>query len=248
MPKELSCGFILFQKGTDRLLVCHPNGKPDQGYHCFDIPKGHIEEGEDPFEAAMRELREETGITKVEDVRDLGHCPYQKTKALHLFSAYADFNIDELHCDSMFTDSFGNEKREIDRFRLTRDPELLFRNMWWYAANEMRNRGMLRKVSVPLSGNLFWAVSYLAKQRIDDLLWQITSLKDANRWNPNSEYFVDNGIPENYPDDYKYIVTYSNIEKALRQNEPVGDTFPMDRKVSTICPFPFEESLEDLWQ
>lgn len=248
MPKELSCGFILFQKGTDRLLVCHPNGKPGTGYHSFDIPKGHIEDNEEPFDAAMRELREETGITEVEDIRDLGHCPYQSTKALHLFSAYADFDINQLHCDSMFTDNFGNEKREVDKYRLTRDPELLFKNMWWYAANEMRARGMLRKVSVDVSGKLFWSVSYLAEKRIEDLLWQINALKDANRWKPDAEYCIQNGVPEDYPDDYKYLVTYDKIEKALRNSEPVGDSFPMDRRVETICPFPFEECLEDLWQ
>lgn len=32
--------------------------------HRYDLPKGHIEEGESELECALRELREETGISE----------------------------------------------------------------------------------------------------------------------------------------------------------------------------------------
>ena len=42
-----------------------------------DLPKGHIEKGEDPQAAALREVEEETGITNLEIIRELPstwHC------------------------------------------------------------------------------------------------------------------------------------------------------------------------------
>jgi 8-oxo-dGTP pyrophosphatase MutT (NUDIX family) len=36
------------------------------------LPKGHVEEGESPSEAALREVREEAGYTQLEIVADLG--------------------------------------------------------------------------------------------------------------------------------------------------------------------------------
>lgn len=61
MPRqERSAGFILFRAdpdadaGREFLLL-------NYGRH-WDYPKGHVEKGESDLEAAIRELREETGI------------------------------------------------------------------------------------------------------------------------------------------------------------------------------------------
>lgn len=59
--EERSAGVIVFrQEGSVNkyLLLKHPSVK---GGH-WDFPKGHIEEGEEPLQAAKRELKEETGI------------------------------------------------------------------------------------------------------------------------------------------------------------------------------------------
>jgi 8-oxo-dGTP pyrophosphatase MutT (NUDIX family) len=61
--REFSAGFILMRKtpaGPVYLLL-------DYGKH-WDYPKGHLEEGETAWQAAVRELREETGIRQVDRV------------------------------------------------------------------------------------------------------------------------------------------------------------------------------------
>jgi len=58
--REFSAGFILFRPspaGPLFLLL-------DYGKH-WDYPKGHLEAGETPWDAALRELEEETGISRV---------------------------------------------------------------------------------------------------------------------------------------------------------------------------------------
>jgi 8-oxo-dGTP pyrophosphatase MutT (NUDIX family) len=62
-PREFSAGFVLFRQtaaGPKFLLL-------DYGKH-WDYPKGHLEEGETAWQAAVRELREETGIRQVDRV------------------------------------------------------------------------------------------------------------------------------------------------------------------------------------
>lgn len=62
--KERSAGFILFREDNDKrvyLLLKHKKNH-------WDFAKGHIEQGEEKIDAAIREVREETGITDLEIV------------------------------------------------------------------------------------------------------------------------------------------------------------------------------------
>ena len=59
MKKEKSCGAIVYREkdGVEILLIKHKNG----GHWAF--PKGHVENKETEEETALREIREETGLT-----------------------------------------------------------------------------------------------------------------------------------------------------------------------------------------
>jgi len=62
---EKACGVILISRkenAEDRFLIVRQNNNTKS----WSFPKGHIEEGETPKETALRELEEETGITKIE--------------------------------------------------------------------------------------------------------------------------------------------------------------------------------------
>ncbi len=52
-----------------------------QGQHFWSLPKGHVEAGETLRQAAEREIYEETGITDLVYIRDLGF--YERTGGKH---------------------------------------------------------------------------------------------------------------------------------------------------------------------
>ena len=67
MAKKKTAGLLLY-RGRDsglEVFLVHPGGpfrrKKDNG--AWSIPKGEVEEGEDPLNAAKREFQEETGFS-----------------------------------------------------------------------------------------------------------------------------------------------------------------------------------------
>jgi len=55
---EVSAGFVILQ--DKKILLEHPTGSKWIG--TYSIPKGKVEKGEDIFDAAVRETKEELGI------------------------------------------------------------------------------------------------------------------------------------------------------------------------------------------
>ena len=83
-PKKKSGGLLLFEqleKGGIKVLVAHPGGpfftNKDDGW--WSIPKGEPEEGEDMFDAALREFEEENRNDSAGSLFDLGNI-LQKNK------------------------------------------------------------------------------------------------------------------------------------------------------------------------
>ena len=61
---ESAGGVVVSKKG--KILLTNQRG------NSWSLPKGHIEEGEDPKAAAIREIEEETGIMRLTFVKKLG--------------------------------------------------------------------------------------------------------------------------------------------------------------------------------
>ena len=67
MPKEKSAGAIVFrvEKGEPMYLLLHyPSARAKKEY--WDLPKGHMEKGEQEKDTVVREVGEETGLKDIE--------------------------------------------------------------------------------------------------------------------------------------------------------------------------------------
>jgi 8-oxo-dGTP diphosphatase len=72
VKSERSAGGVVYQEKAGDMQVALI---ATRGARLWGLPKGHIEKGEKPLEAALREVREETGLSS-EPVGDLGHIEY----------------------------------------------------------------------------------------------------------------------------------------------------------------------------
>lgn len=66
MEKEKSCGAIIYNDNKEVLIVKHNAGH-------WDFPKGHMEEGENEYQTALREVKEETNL----DIELIKECRYE---------------------------------------------------------------------------------------------------------------------------------------------------------------------------
>jgi 8-oxo-dGTP pyrophosphatase MutT (NUDIX family) len=74
MKREFSAGGVIFNNEGQVLLICNAALRdPKKRYWGF--PKGHIDNGESSEEAAIREVREETGVD-VEVTDKIGDSKY----------------------------------------------------------------------------------------------------------------------------------------------------------------------------
>lgn len=90
-----SGGVVLFRRGDRGLevLIAHPGGpfwaRKDEG--AWSIPKGEVDRGETPFEAALREFREETGVRlDPDELIPLGTVTQRAGKVVHAWAAEGD--------------------------------------------------------------------------------------------------------------------------------------------------------------
>lgn len=96
--QQTSAGILLYRRGDDgrlEVLLVHPGGpffaRKDEG--AWSIPKGLLDDGEDPLDAARREFREETGFPAPEgEALDLGEVRLRSGKRVIGFAVEGDLD------------------------------------------------------------------------------------------------------------------------------------------------------------
>jgi len=139
--RELSAGGLVYRRSRGSWRVClGARRRQDDGALVWGVPKGHVEPGESVAAAAVREVREETGLESVvEDVlgevtywyarRDASGRPTRVWKRVRFFllrhtgGRFADrdreldrvrwFSLDEAEARA----TFANERELIRRAR-----------------------------------------------------------------------------------------------------------------------------------
>src|SRR5438093_6690982 len=71
--QEVSAGGVVVRDGEVAVIV--PTRRAADGSRVLALPKGHVDRGESPLQAAEREVREETGVLG-EPVTELGDARY----------------------------------------------------------------------------------------------------------------------------------------------------------------------------
>lgn len=134
--KELSAG-IIFLTEDEELFMGRVTGsrKPGMMAHRWDIPKGHVELGEMPIEAAIRECEEETGFTQFDPgfLKDLGEHSYSSNKNIHLFQYMVPVDPEMFRnciCRAYHTFPNGSQVKEFDAFALIK------KSQWKYVMGE----------------------------------------------------------------------------------------------------------------
>jgi 8-oxo-dGTP pyrophosphatase MutT (NUDIX family) len=123
---KTSAGFVILSKEKDAILGCIPWGKQNRTSRFLDLPKGQIDKGEDPLEAASRELHEETGL-KVKNFKDVypftnGPVSYNDEKDIVLYMLLEEdyiggsIDLSSLKCTSKFKNQWGKMVPEMIGF------------------------------------------------------------------------------------------------------------------------------------
>ena len=121
MPK-VSAGLLMYRvrDGHLEVLLVHPGGpffaRKDEGY--WSIPKGQLDDGEEPFAAAQREFEEETGLTPEGPFIELAQVRQKSGKLVHAWAFEGDCDPDTLESNTTLKEwpaGVWKEYPEIDR-------------------------------------------------------------------------------------------------------------------------------------
>ncbi|MDD5700370.1 MAG: NUDIX domain-containing protein [Candidatus Nanoarchaeia archaeon] len=92
MPKT-SAGLLMYKtKPQLQVFLAHPGGPFFRNKDVWGIPKGELNGGEEPMEAAKREFREETGIEPKGPFISLGSIRQASGKIVHGWAFEGDWS------------------------------------------------------------------------------------------------------------------------------------------------------------
>jgi predicted NUDIX family NTP pyrophosphohydrolase len=94
MRHKESAGLLMFRRVADavEVLLAHPGGPywAERDAGAWSIPKGGLDRGEAPLEAAIREFREETGFDACGPFLSLGAITQRSGKIVHAWAFEGD--------------------------------------------------------------------------------------------------------------------------------------------------------------
>ena len=115
-----SAGILVYRRNHNQIevLLTHFGGplwkKKDQG--AWSIPKGEVEDGEEEFEGALRELKEETGITIDSTKLFIDLDSYKASnKMIHIWATEQNPNI-ESFTSNTFTMEWPPHSHKMETF------------------------------------------------------------------------------------------------------------------------------------
>jgi predicted NUDIX family NTP pyrophosphohydrolase len=124
---KTSAGILLHRSDGESLevLLVHPGGpfwaKKDEG--AWSIPKGEVDDGEEPLGCALRELEEELGSSlelNPDDLSELGEVRQKSGKVVQCWAAAGEFDPSTLRSNTFMLEwppRSGKEREfpEVDR-------------------------------------------------------------------------------------------------------------------------------------
>ncbi len=120
MAKRISAGIIMYRikEGNLEVFLAHPGGpyfhKKDDGH--WSIPKGEPDVEEDLLITAMREFKEETGITPIGDFIPLGSIVQKGGKEVTAWAFEADLPKNYQHECNIFEEEWPPHSGEFKEF------------------------------------------------------------------------------------------------------------------------------------
>ena len=153
MPSRNSAGLLLYRlnNGKVEVLLGHPGGPywSNRDVGAWTIPKGEIEEGEDPLHAAVRECQEETGQAKTGPFQSLTPLRQPGGKLVHAWAVETDFSAADLKSGTFPLEWPPRSGKFIDVPELDR--------VEWFSIDEARYR--ILKGQVPFLDELALVVN-----------------------------------------------------------------------------------------
>ena len=118
MAHKESAGLLLFRRrhGGVEVLLAHPGGPYWTTRHegAWTIPKGGIQDGEEPLDAAQREFTEETGFTPCGPFLPLGQITQRSGKVVYAWAFEGDCDPSRVQSVLTTTEWPPRSGRQID--------------------------------------------------------------------------------------------------------------------------------------
>jgi predicted NUDIX family NTP pyrophosphohydrolase len=113
-----SAGVLAFRKsgGLWEVFLVHPGGPfwKNKEDHAWSVPKGEFAEEENPFDAAIREFREETGFSITGSFIELKPVRQPGGKMVHVWAVEADLDPAEIICNTFTMEWPPRSGKEIE--------------------------------------------------------------------------------------------------------------------------------------